>query len=223
MVSNAKTPWILLAGGKSSRMGYPKGLQDFQGVSWLEFQLIQFKKSEQRRGVLVLGYRHEEYQEALPWLSRALKEGGILHQGIHLQVVINPMPEYGPFSSIQTGARTLLNENALTTSIAVLPIDVPCPRDEVWQALNRVQKSAVIPTFQGQGGHPVKLSRSFVEVLLRCPPDSSASRLDFQIQLLPESEVERVATHDASVLMNFNTPLDWKTMEASPLRNELVR
>ena len=36
-------PLILLAGGKSSRMGTPKGLVDYQGQPWLLEQLGRFR------------------------------------------------------------------------------------------------------------------------------------------------------------------------------------
>ncbi|MBA4392008.1 MAG: hypothetical protein C0407_00480, partial [Desulfobacca sp.] len=65
-------PLILLAGGKSSRMGTPKGLLDYQGNLWLFEQLSRFQAASGKRVVIVLGFHHDQYFEKIPWLRAAL-------------------------------------------------------------------------------------------------------------------------------------------------------
>jgi len=49
-------PLILLAGGRSSRMGIPKGLLDYHGHPWLLEQLRRFKAVSGKLAVVVLRY-----------------------------------------------------------------------------------------------------------------------------------------------------------------------
>jgi molybdenum cofactor cytidylyltransferase len=221
------TPWILLAGGKSSRMPLPKGLQRIGHELWIERQLRNLANEGQSTGVIVLGYRKEEYLQALPWLHKAYtcqyeNFQGTFH-GTQFQVVVNPQPEYGPFSSIQAGARELL-QNPKTQAATLLPVDVPCPPASVWRVLEDAQSSVVIPCFQNRGGHPVRLSRNFLNQLLLCPPNQENARLDFQIKLLPRTQVQRLETNYPGVLLNMNTPMDWNSSYGEDnRRNESLR
>ena len=104
-MENKHSPLILLCGGKSSRMGEPKGLLAFAGESWLEKQLIQFA-TYGSRAVVVLGYDADQYFQALPFLKRA-EEMSLNWNGMQLSAVINIKPQFGPFSSIKAGLSKL--------------------------------------------------------------------------------------------------------------------
>lgn len=203
----AKTsPWILLAGGKSTRMGQPKGLLPLGEHTWLEDQLGQLEKYGRNNGILVLGFDAQEYLQS-PALAR------IKQRQLRLQVVINPEPEWGPFSSIQTGIRALRQESPVS-SVYVLPIDVPVPPPYVWDRLSQSLGEAptarvVIPCFQAKGGHPVLLSQNFMNALVKVPSNLPTSRLDAQIHLLKEDQVLRIETEEPKILLNLNTPEDW--------------
>ena len=67
-------PLILLAGGRSSRMGTPKGLLDYQGHPWLVEQLLRFKAASGRQAIIVLGFHQALYFEQIPWLEKAVKQ-----------------------------------------------------------------------------------------------------------------------------------------------------
>jgi CTP:molybdopterin cytidylyltransferase MocA len=189
---------ILLCGGKSSRMGVPKGLIPESGATRLERQLERFREVGGEHAVIVLGYDSERYFQAIPWL----RSGGDPFR----RVVVNPDPEHGPFTSILEGAR------ALDDALFVLPIDGEVPRREVWDSLAAAlveEVEAVIPCFQGTGGHPVLLSRWFLRRLRTVPVDSPEARLDRQIALLPECCRKRVEVRDPAVLTNRNEPKDF--------------
>jgi CTP:molybdopterin cytidylyltransferase MocA len=94
-------PLILLAGGRSSRMGKPKGLLDYQGQPWLIEQLRRFKSASGKRSIVVLGFHQEPYFARIPWMEKAV--GGTVRQlGLEISAVINPTPEQGQFSSLQS-------------------------------------------------------------------------------------------------------------------------
>ncbi|HZU83780.1 MAG TPA: nucleotidyltransferase family protein [Polyangiaceae bacterium] len=186
---------VLLAGGRSSRLGTPKGLVRVEGRPWIAHQLDAADRAG-LRVIAVLGFDHSRYAAELPELaSRAV-------------VVVNPLPERGPFSSLQCGLALVGAGRAF-----VLPIDVPAPDAPVWRALRGALTEgfdAAVPVHDGHGGHPVLLSARMVERLLRL---ESASRLDVELRA---SAVARVAVADARVLMNLNSPEEWIAAGAEP-------
>lgn len=188
-------PVIVLAAGKSSRAGMPKGLIDVDGRPWLEHQLDALRHHGLRNIVVVLGHHAERY---LP----ILEARSVRH-------VLNPAPDRGPFSSLQSGLSGL----SPGSTAWVLPLDVPCPSQEVWMALQQkfVEASfdVVLPTYGGRGGHPVLLSGAFVSQLASLAVDHPESRLDRQIHALAVDRVARVEVKDPRVLDNLNTPEDF--------------
>ncbi|MEW6184396.1 MAG: NTP transferase domain-containing protein, partial [Thermodesulfobacteriota bacterium] len=107
-VSVKNFPLILLAAGRSSRMGTPKGLLDFQGRPWLVVQLQRFKAAGGRRAIIVLGFHYEHYREHLPWLEEA-GDCPVRQFGLEISVVLNTAPEEGQFSSLQCAISFLLD------------------------------------------------------------------------------------------------------------------
>jgi CTP:molybdopterin cytidylyltransferase MocA len=188
---------LLLAGGKGSRMGQPKGLVPFEGKPWIETQLAHLADRGLSDAIVVLGYSADLYFAALPWL----RASGAVH-GLRVRAVVNTLPEFGPFSSIQAGARVL------GAGAWILPVDVPCPTRETWELLSASRASVCVPTHLGKGGHPVRVSQAFLNRLVNIPADGPDSRLDHQIRLAG-ADVERVEVTDPLVLKNLNSPEDW--------------
>ncbi len=201
-------PAIVLCGGKSSRMGTPKGLLRFTGRFWLDEQMRRFHDVGGTHAVVVLGYDRERYARALPWIERA-REDWLERDGLRRLVVVNETPERGPFSSLIRAARIVTRERF--PGAFVLPIDVPAPRQEVWAGLESAMSQTVracVPTCGGSGGHPVLLSESFVAVISAQSADSPDARLDHQIRKLLPSQVARVEVGDPQIRMNLNRPAD---------------
>jgi CTP:molybdopterin cytidylyltransferase MocA len=200
-------PLILLAGGKSSRMGTPKGLLTIKGMTWMRRQCGLFRAIGSGEIVIVLGYNAEDY----------LNELSI--NPLNIQTVINSKPENGPFSSLQEGLRFCLNNGQTTLGVFVLPIDVPCPEKGVWEGLLESCKSPVnacYPVFGDKGGHPVWISE---ELILKCLGYPPTDRLDFIVRSMPSERIRRVAVTDPQILLNVNDPPTWesykKTLECS--------
>jgi molybdenum cofactor cytidylyltransferase len=183
---------VLLAAGRSSRMGEPKGLVVFEGRPWL---VTQLEALEGRRVVVVLGDDSPRYREAIPDLaSRA-------------EVVVNPAPDRGPFSSLQVGLAAVSVSPAVPAF--VLPVDVPAAVATVWQALEEALGpglDAAVPVFEGRGGHPVLLAPPFIARLRSRDPASPEARLDVELR---SAKTRRVPTADPHVRLNLNAPEDW--------------
>jgi molybdenum cofactor cytidylyltransferase len=196
---------VLLAAGRSSRMGEPKGLVVVRGRRWVEHQIDAALAAGCGRVVVVLGHDRAEYERALPELGR------------RADVVVNPDPDRGPFSSLQAG----LGQIAPLHAAFVLPVDVPAASPDVWAALAQEMTGgvqAVVPVLQGRGGHPVLLAPQFVAALLGRP---ATSRLDAELRALIPALVTpgttprlvRREVHDPRILLNLNAPEDWRKLE----------
>jgi molybdenum cofactor cytidylyltransferase len=219
-----KIPLILLAAGRSSRMGTPKGLLNFQGHPWLVEQLMRFKAASGRRAIIVLGFHRALYFNQIPWLEKGGNQP-VQHLGLEISVVLNPAPEFGQFSSLQSAIAFLhtnetdFDERRTTNDegspvglkipgVFVLPIDVPCPGKEVFEKLAKTVSpsiDAAIPQYQSRGGHPVLLSDNFLHRLTEIPPGSPQARLDFQIQTLPPERSTLVPVNDKHIHLNMNS------------------
>ncbi len=201
-------PIVVLAGGASTRMGQPKGLVRLSGRPWLELQLRRLREAGFCRVVLVLGFHSKEYFRESPWVGVQS-----LHLDLTVDVVVNPKPELGPFSSLQAGIQNIKQ----TEGIFILPVDVPVPKPIVFQEiLNHLPTArqlqnpdVVIPAFQGRNGHPVWISNILTKKIIEMNASSPSARLDFVIRDLPTDRVVRVEVQDSSVVMNLNAPEDF--------------
>lgn len=201
---------ILLAGGRSKRMRFPKGLLDYSGEPWIIHQLNYYKQIGIRLVVLVLGHNWEQYTLQIKGLIDC-KDRVKNFRGIDLSLVINSRPKEGSFSSLQCGIKRSLFQNEYPAYVK--PIDVPPPQKEVWQDLGtklKDQRMIAIPSFKNKGGHPVILSTAFMGKLLKISIDDPDARLDAQIRNLEEVQKCYLEVNDRNIHLNINTPAQWK-------------
>lgn len=193
---------IILAGGKSSRMGIPKGLLEFKNQYWLLQQINTFIGDFV---IIGLGYDAELYFKAIPWLKKAI-ENSVNYRGKQVQVIINPQPKFGLFSNLQN----LLKQIDKNQSVFVLPIDAPLLNKKDQELIANDKEIITIPSYNGKKGHPVKLNYQFWNTLLNIPIDDYEARLDVQIKKRNASEISIIKVSDASCIKNLNTPKDWQ-------------
>ncbi len=189
-------PVIILAAGDSKRMGMPKGLLDYRGKTFLSFQLELLSEIGFTEIVIVLGKENKLYQEKVPELK-------------DINLVVNPAPERGQFSSIQCGLLALSKSHLL--GVFILPVDVPCPDEDVWEQLAKVLSTSdanvSIPEFNGKKGHPVFLSEEFKKYLITC---SSDTRLDYEIHRQRDNQKTKIiSVNDRNITLNLNTHEAW--------------
>jgi CTP:molybdopterin cytidylyltransferase MocA len=198
--------FVLLAGGKSERMGHPKGLLLHNDNYWLETQLKSIASSGGTEVYIALGFHTATYCEKLPWLTSALQVP-ITYLNLNIRAIVNPNPERGSFSSLQT----VLAEISEHTTVLLCPIDVPIPKDETLQLLLEKKQAIVIPNYKGKNGHPIVMTASFWKPLLQLDPNKS--RLDFLIKACPSSMISIVPVENPEVILNLNKPEDWETYQ----------
>ncbi len=217
---------VVLAAGRGSRAGAPKGLVERAGETVLDWQIAALRAAGIRRLVVVLGHGLDAHENRLAWLP-AGDETALLG-GMSVSVAVNPVPERGQFSSLQVGLRALAEAptTSLRTEVAatgvsagcfVLPVDVPCPEPAVWHALAEGigAADAAVPRFDGRGGHPVLLSRAFGARLSGLVPEADDARLDRQLAALGPGHRVDVPVDAPSIRRNLNRPEDFDAWAAA--------
>jgi CTP:molybdopterin cytidylyltransferase MocA len=198
------TLFVLLAGGKSERMGIAKGLLQYQKSYWILEQMERIAKAGINEVYIGLGYHSQEYLDKIPLLYEA-QSGFVDYKGIQIRVIVNKNPELGSFSTL----RTVLQQIPQNKSVLITPIDVPILNSIELQTIIETQNLIVLPNFEGKNGHPIKLHSDFWKSLLLLDPKDENSRLDLEIKKSNPSDITTVSIKDCCIIKNLNTQYDW--------------
>nr|WP_315203400.1 NTP transferase domain-containing protein [uncultured Flavobacterium sp.] len=198
------TVFVLLAGGKSERMGVDKGLLPYQNTYWILEQINRISTSTITEIYIGLGHHSQEYINKIPLLQQAQSDF-VPYKKNQIRVIINKNPELGSFSTLQT----VLQQIPKNKSVLINPIDVPILNTAELQTIIETQNQIVIPNFKGKNGHPIKLHADFWNPLLLLDPADKNSRLDLEFKKMNPSEITRIPVTDSSILKNLNTQNDW--------------
>ncbi|MDP3944683.1 MAG: NTP transferase domain-containing protein [Lutibacter sp.] len=196
--------FVLLAGGKSERMGVAKGLLKYKYTFWILEQLNRISKTSIKTVYIGLGYNNEHYFDAIPWLKDAITDF-VDSEGLNIKTIVNPTPELGSFSTLQT---VLININP-NVDVLLAPIDVPILNPEELKKIIAAKNNIVMPNFEGKNGHPIKMDINFWKNLVSLNVSDENSRLDLQIKKLNPEEITMIKVSDASSIKNLNTKAAW--------------
>ena len=208
-------PLILLCGGKSVRMGSPKGLLEISGSLLFLEHIKQFQKAGGKKVVLVLGYHIAKYMDHICWTNDLNDDKWIEHDGINIAIVRNHNPHHGQFSSIICGFERLIQDDF--PGAFVMPVDMLPPEKNTLTALINNMDASIdvcIPSWKGSGGHPVLLSDAYIRTLLKIPTISPDTRLDYEIKTLAVDSVNYVETLDNRITGNVNTLPEFKSIKS---------
>lgn len=183
---------IVLAAGRSERLGQPKALCRIGPTTLLA------------RALGRLG--HERVAATVVVVPRSLDLGDRLPAGV--RAVANDRPELGPSWSVRLGIDALPGD---LDGYLILPVDCPLVRDEdvaaIILAMRQEPDPAVrlwVPSFAGRRGHPLLVHRDLV-------PEIRALGTDEPLHRVVRADTGRVrhvaATHDG-VLFDVDTPAD---------------
>ena len=144
-------------------MGRDKALLSYHGSTFLEHVLSTLREAGLDRVAVVLGHHAEEIQAAVK-LSGA-------------RVVINSDYRRGQTSSLQAGLETIRQDDV--EAVVLCLVDHPAVSAKVIsQVIATYRESGapvVVPTYQGQRGHPVLIARPLFAELLALGPDEGAN------------------------------------------------
>jgi CTP:molybdopterin cytidylyltransferase MocA len=180
---------VVLAAGRSTRMGSPKALAEFRGRPLIEHVVSPAWLRELGDVVVVLGHHAEVVR---PLVTRL----GYRH-------VVNPDPDQGRTGSVQTGLKAL---GESVRAVFVQPVDCPIVLPQTYAALAGAIGPAdvALPSYRGNNGHPPLLSAKIIPQILAAGPDVPLR------DLLHAPEVARrcVEVEDPGVLLNIDRPED---------------
>jgi len=184
---------ILLAAGRSSRMGAFKPLLPFGNKTVIECCIDYLRDGGVEEIVVVLGHRADDIRQQVSG---------------KVKFALNPDPDSAMGVSIAAGAREL-PETAQATLIAL--VDHPAvPPTVVSTLLDSWKRGArlVIPTWQGRGGHPVLVDLSFKAELLDLP-ERGGLRALFETH---RNEVTRVPVESPFIARDMDTWDDYTSL-----------
>ena len=200
-----KTIFVLLAGGKSERMGVAKGLLKYQQTYWILEQLYRISKSSIKEVYIGLGFNFKQYFNAIPWLQNTQQSNFIEYEGLKVKVIINKNPEYGSFSTLQTVLKVIPK----SSEVLITHIDIPILNSNELAKIILLKNEIVLPNYKGKNGHPIKLNPSFWNNLLQLHPTEKDSRLDFQLKKVNPVKISIIEVLDRAIIMNLNTKKAW--------------
>lgn len=189
---------IVLAAGRSARMGSPKALLDFLGVPFIVRILEALEALEVKTRVVVLGPDAPRIQPAIA-----------AHDCV---IVENPEPETGPIASLRIALHAL--QPLQPSGILAWPVDLPHVRvstvERVIEAHRRLDAPAVVPTFAEKHGHPVIWGSALFGELLESP---AATREGARAVLhAHRAQVVGIPVDDPAVIDQVNTPEDYERL-----------
>ena len=180
---------ILLAAGRSQRMGQPKLLLPWHGVPLVRHVARLALRSGIDELIVVIGYRAAHVSAALADLP--------------LRIVENEHFLEGQSTSLRAGLAAV---SATTDAAIVLLADQPLLRPATIDALVRCYQEhaplAVVPRYQGQRGNPVLFARTLFPALQTISGDQGARAVIHEHQ----DRVQWLDTADQGVLLDVDTP-----------------
>ncbi|MEO8483730.1 MAG: nucleotidyltransferase family protein [Acidobacteriota bacterium] len=180
---------IVPAAGQSARFGSMKLFADIDGVVLVDRTIGSLLDAGAARVLVVC--------TGVEALSRASLAGDP-----RVRIVVNPHPERGMFSSIQTGLA-----EAGDGDLLVLPADMPFVRsDTIRLVAERLRQTdaVVVPGIGLRRGHPVGIPSRLRLPLVALRPDSSLK--DALRQL--DDAFEILEVDDSGILRDVDVPAD---------------
>ncbi|MBS3819627.1 molybdenum cofactor cytidylyltransferase [bacterium] len=148
---NSDKVWaVVLAAGKSRRMGEPKLLLPFKGQTIIERVLENILASRVQRVVVVVGATREKIERII--------------QNLPVQIIYNPFFHRGMLSSVQRGIDSLpLESEAALVFLGDQPSIPPEVVNRLVQAYSKTKSGIVIPVYQNRRGHPLLIDLKYRE------------------------------------------------------------
>jgi molybdenum cofactor cytidylyltransferase len=191
---------VVLAAGRSERMGRPKPLLPCGERSFLQSILDTVDASAVDVVRVVLGHAAGKIRDAL-----ALPDG---------IVAVNDHYDQGMLSSVQCGIRLL---PLATRAFLLWPVDHPLVRVETVNALVEAHLSQdppiALPLYAGRRGHPVLFSARLAAELMEAPPTQGARA----VVHAHAADLAEIPVEDPGVVTDIDTPDAYESAFGRPL------
>jgi molybdenum cofactor cytidylyltransferase len=199
MLKNTGT--LILAGGRSSRMDFPKPwLRYDDGSNFLECIIQIYQKA----GVTDIATVINSDFCKNPWVEKidAISK--------NCNVIPNDLPDFGRLYSIQLGLAHLRSDN-----IYIHNVDSPFVSGELIADLASAHTGSgvTIPVKDGRKGHPILIGSNVKKTILERYAEFNSLR-----DLIKEFEQKLINTNDDGIFANINTPEQYKQLTGERIR-----
>ena len=189
---------VILAGGRSERMGASKALLDFRGEPFVLRILEALEALDLKHRAVVIGPDSGPVRAVLA--------------GHDCLVVENPDVDGGPIASLRAALAAL--RPVSPSAVLVWPVDLPHVRvatvERLLEVFRRGGGSVVVPTFAERRGHPVIWSaRLFGELETSAAATRDGARAVLHAHL---DQAAIVPVDDPAVADSVNTPDDYERL-----------
>ncbi len=184
---------VVLAAGRSSRMGFPKARIHLRGETVVEGIVRRGLEAGAGRSLVVVGYHETRVRRAL---NR--------YRG-RIRFVRNPDP-----TADQTGSmKCALRADGVEWPVIMQPVDNPLiPVNLLRRLVDAPADRIRIPALDDRRGHPPLFPPWFLEEILHMPPDSGIRGLYDRY----EHRIESVSCEEWAVLTDLDTPGDLRRL-----------
>ena len=191
-------PAIILAAGRSARFRAAGGeeasklVAEFQGRAIVRRVAEEALASFARPVIVVTGHAREEVEAAL--------------EGLPVTFAFNPDFASGLASSLKTGLAAARDAAGAVVLLGDMPKIRAGAIDALLEAFQKTPSAlAVAPTYAGQRGNPVLLSRALFSRVKNLEGDEGARRL---LAAAEPAGIVEVPFADDSVTLDIDTPAD---------------
>ena len=188
---------VVPCAGASARMDKPKALLSIQGRTFVQ-AVVDVLRAGGCRPVLSI-------VPDAPVITEAARATGA-------QVLTNPHPGEGPITSMRLALAELADS---VEGVIYLAVDHPCVRAETVAALLASARSTdaelVIPTYEGQRGHPSFFRKSLFGELADPTLDGGARTVVHKYL----DTALLVEVPDPGILLDIDTPAEYEAMLAA--------
>lgn len=190
---------IILAAGRSRRMGEPKALLPLDGRPFVARAIGTLREGGCETVAVVVGDQAQADARAIARAAREIGAGA----------VENAEPAAEQIDSLRVGLRAVGDH---TEAVIVCPVDYPSVSASTVRALiaafRRSAAPVVVPTYGRKHGHPVLFARRVFSELLSDPLPEGART----VVHAHASDLLEVPVDDAAILRDVDTPADYRAV-----------
>jgi len=180
---------ILLAAGRSVRMGQTKQLMPFADSTILEQTIDRYLASNTEKILVVLGYQADE-------IKRTIADKPV-------RIITNIAYENGMSTSIIAALKLLdIETEAIMIGLGDQPLIDSRTIDKLIDEYHRQNKGIIIPLYHKKRGHPIIMNIKYKKELLEMTGDAGAREIIHRHQ---EDTLE-VPVTDEGVCVDIDTP-----------------
>lgn len=193
LAKQKKVSAVILAAGKSTRMGKQKLLMPYENTSIIRSIVTKSLNSNLNQTIVVIGSHKNEVIEELNSLNIDLIENGRFEEGM--------------LSSIQTGIKAVDEES---DGVMILLGDQPMVSINIINRLiatfQKSNKGVIIPTFNNKRGHPVLISKKYWKQIKDLNPAIGLREL----MMNNTHDMLEIKMENDVILKDIDTPEDYE-------------